>query len=117
MMNTQRRSADSLPTGLLPMEYRSAQVDEADADPAGRPVVGAYPNPAKDRLMITWPSEADGGTLEVTDARGRLVLAHSLAGHTAFVGLDVRSWADGLYLARVLHNGQVVGETKCAIAR
>ena len=110
-------ATDSLPTGVLPMEYRSAQVDEADADPAGRPVVGAYPNPAKDRLMITWPAEADGGTLEVTDARGRLVLAQSLAGHTAFVELDVRPWADGLYLARVLRNGQVVGETKCAIAR
>jgi hypothetical protein len=67
--------------------------------------------------MITWPVEADGSTLEVTDARGRVVLAQSLAGHTAFVELSVRSWAEGLYLARVLRDGYVVGETKCAIAR
>ncbi|MBX7129163.1 MAG: T9SS type A sorting domain-containing protein [Flavobacteriales bacterium] len=110
-------ATDSLPTGILPMEYRTARVDEANADPTGRPVVGAYPNPAKDRLMITWPAEADGGALEVTDAQGRVVLTQSLAGHTAFLELDVRAWADGLYLARVLRDDRVVGETKCAIVR
>ena len=67
--------------------------------------------------MITWPAEADGGALEVTDAQGRVVLTQSLAGHTAFLELDVRAWADGLYLARVLRDDRVVGETKCAIVR
>jgi len=53
----------------------------------------------------------------VTDAQGRVVLTQSLAGHTAFLELDVRAWADGLYLARVLRDDRVVGETKCAIVR
>ncbi|HNA33414.1 MAG TPA: T9SS type A sorting domain-containing protein, partial [Flavobacteriales bacterium] len=110
-------ATDSLPTGLLPVEYRSARANETDASTAERPVVGAYPNPAKDRLMITWPAEVDAGTLEVTDARGRSVLSQALGSRTGFVELDVRGWADGLYLARVLRDGQVVGETKCAIAR
>ncbi|MFN8408231.1 MAG: T9SS type A sorting domain-containing protein [Flavobacteriales bacterium] len=110
-------ATDSLPTGLLPVEYRSARANETDASTAERPVVGAYPNPAKDRLMITWPAEVDAGTLEVIDARGRSVLSQALGSRTGFVELDVRGWADGLYLARVLRDGQVVGETKCAIAR
>jgi hypothetical protein len=110
-------ATDSLPTGLLPVEYRSARANETDASTAERPVVGAYPNPAKDRLMITWPAEVDAGTLEVIDARGRSVLSQALGSRTGFVELDVRGWADGLYLARVLRAGQVVGETKCAIAR
>lgn len=29
----------------------------------------------------------------------------------------LRGWADGLYLARVVSNGAIIGETKCAVGR
>lgn len=110
-------ATDSLPTGVLPEEYRSSLAgnDGTELEPA--PLVGAYPNPAKDRLMITYPIAGETGSLEVMDALGRTVLSQSLAGHASFIELDVRGWNDGLYLARVLRDSQVLGETKCAIVR
>ena len=79
--------------------------------------MNAYPNPARDRMMITYPADLMNATLEVLDAQGRSVRLTSLSAHTGFVELDVHAWADGLYLARVLANGDVIGETKCTIAR
>ena len=79
--------------------------------------VAAYPNPAKDRLMITWPTSLKTGTLEVMDGRGRMVRSMALNGRMGSAELDVRAWADGLYLARVISVGEVLGETKCAIVR
>jgi hypothetical protein len=108
---------DSLPNGALPFGYRNPVPMDQVTTAIERPIVGAYPNPAKDRLMITYPVNQAGATLELLDARGRAVFAKPLSGSSPFVEIDVQSWADGLYLARVLANGVVVGEAKCAIAR
>ncbi len=76
-----------------------------------------YPDPAQDRLMITYPADASG-TLEVIDARGVIVLKASTSGHPSFMELDVRAWAPGLYMARMRTNeGNVIGEVKCAVVR
>lgn len=47
-----------------------------------------YPNPADQSTLIIWP-----------------------------VRLKGMPWANGFYLARVVDNGIVVGETKCTIAK
>lgn len=109
-------ATDSLPNGVLPAECRSAMADEPEGT-VERPAIGAYPNPAMDRVMITCPEDLQSGTLEVTDSNGRRVHSQALGARTGFVEIDVRTWADGLYLARVLRGGEVIGETKCAIVR
>ena len=108
---------DTLPNGSLPFAYRSAIFGRKDEAKAEHPVVGAYPNPAKDRLMITYPLGDDQGTLEVFDATGRRVFRQRLSGSMPFAELDVRGWNEGLYLLRVLYGAEVMGETKCAIVR
>lgn len=111
-------ATDSLPNGKLPFGYRSAVANhESTVALTNRPMVGAYPNPAQDRLLITYPADEAGGTLELLDALGRTVFTQRLNGANPFMEIDVRSWTEGLYLARVLNAGTVVGETKCAIAR
>ncbi len=110
-------ATDSLPNGVLPFAYRSAVQAGGDTAAMSVPVVGAYPNPAKDRMMITYPADLEGATLEVLDATGRSVYTERVGSGTAFTELDVRGWNEGLYLARVLQLGAVIGETKCAIVR
>lgn len=110
-------ATDSLPNGVLPFAYRSAVQAGGDAAAMSVPVVGAYPNPAKDRMMITYPADLEGATLQVLDATGRSVYTERVGSGTAFTELDVRGWNEGLYLARVLQLGAVIGETKCAIVR
>ncbi len=108
---------DSLPNGTLPFPYRSATAGQETSVKGPKALLMAYPDPAQDRLMITNPSDAIG-TLEVLDAQGRVAAKTSVANQIGFVELDVRSWAPGLYLARMMSEaGIVLGETKCMVAR
>ncbi len=108
---------DSLPNGTLPFPYRSATAGQETSVNGPKALLMAYPDPAQDRLMITYPSEVIG-TLEVLDAQGRIAVKVTTASLLGFVELDVRSWAPGLYLARLVNEaGLVIGETKCMVAR
>ena len=56
-------------------------------------------------------------TVEVLDSRGRAMCTERITARSGFVEFDVRAWSDGLYLARVVSNGKVVGETRFTVAR
>jgi predicted alpha/beta superfamily hydrolase len=66
----------------------------------GRPALAfsAYPNPAKDHLMLQLPAPAREARVEVLDASGRTVLREKLK---AGAMLDVSRLAKGQYLLRV----------------
>ncbi|MBK6629006.1 MAG: T9SS type A sorting domain-containing protein [Flavobacteriales bacterium] len=81
------------------------------------PLLGAYPNPAQDRVMISYPEGAELGTLEFFDAQGRLMRTIALQGRKAFVEVDLGGWSEGLYLARLLFEGHRVGETKFNVVK
>ncbi len=100
------------------MAYRSLQAESrSDVDGMALSSVKAYPNPAHDRLMITYPSGSNDGTFEILDGRGRVIRSGSLAQYPGFVELDVRAWSDGLYMARILRTGRILGETKFTVLR
>ena len=60
-----------------------------------------FPNPAYDRLGI---GQRAGAEAQVLDAVGRL-LWHGRITSEHWV-LDVRSWARGAYMLRMVHNGR-----------
>lgn len=62
--------------------------------------------------MLTYPEWASYGSVEVFDAQGRLIRSIALQGRPAFVELELAGWSKGLYLARLLVEGQQAGETK-----
>ncbi|MBK9700837.1 MAG: T9SS type A sorting domain-containing protein [Flavobacteriales bacterium] len=105
-------ATDSLPQGWVPEPYRSAFYPPVKHTGNMAPLLGAYPNPAQDRVMISYPEGAERGTLEVFDAQGRLMRTIALQGRKAFVEVDLSGWSEGLYLARLLFEGHRVGETK-----
>lgn len=110
-------ATDTLPNGVLPMPYRTSNGDEELGGDGSVRTLMAYPDPAQDRVRITYPADAIG-TLEVLDAQGRVALKVYTAGHPSFYELDVRSWAPGIYLARLVReDGVVIGETKCTVLR
>ncbi|MBK8949060.1 MAG: T9SS type A sorting domain-containing protein [Flavobacteriales bacterium] len=81
------------------------------------PLLGAYPNPARDRVMISYPEGAEQGTLEFFDAQGRLVAVLPLNGRRAFHDVDMHSWGEGLYLARLLYEGRPMAEVKFNVVK
>ena len=110
-------ATDSLPQGWLPEPYRMAYFP---ADRKGwriAPLLGASPNPARDRVMISYPEGAEQGTLEFFDAQGRLVAVQPLNGRRAFHDVDVHSWGEGLYLARLLYEGRPMAEVKFNVVK
>jgi len=110
-------ATDTLPNGILTFPYRSMRELPFTTKGERGITLGAYPDPAQDRLMITYPADA-AGTLEVLDARGVLVHRSSTASHPSFMELDVRTWPPGLYMARMMsEEGSVIGEVKCAVIR
>ena len=61
--------------------------------------VGIYPNPASERLYISFRSGAEPtGTFKVVDSEGRVVRVFSPGGRSEEMDLDVREMKVGLYL-------------------
>lgn len=82
-----------------------------------QPVLQAYPDPATDRVQITYPKGLEEGRLEVFDAQGAQVRSVPLAGTPAFKEVDVANLRPGLYLVRLVLDGMQLGETKFTVAR
>ena len=110
---------DSLPDSYLPpMFCGSLHPAGSDANTAPvKPTLAAYPNPAKDRVVLAFPEWAADGTIQVFDAQGHLQATPTLSGQHAFTELSLSGWAEGIYLARLVFDGIAVGECKFTVAK
>lgn len=108
---------DTLPSAFIPPAYRAAFAGRERTRQHAESRMAAYPNPAKDRVMITLPEGVDHGDLQVFDAQGRMVHSATLQQAKAFVELDARAWTEGLYFAKLTFEGYEAGECKFTIAR
>jgi subtilisin-like proprotein convertase family protein len=61
--------------------------------------IQAYPNPAGNELFIKMPAAADGASLEVFDAQGKLMARESCSGPEHRI--DTSRWPQGYYTLRV----------------
>lgn len=66
----------------------------------GGPVVRltAAPNPATDRVSLSWDTNFRPGEWQVTDSGGRIVSGGQISGETG-IDLTVKNWKPGLYVA------------------
>lgn len=109
---------DSLPDTYLPPMFRGALRPAATSAAATVvPSLAAYPNPAKERVVLAFPDWAGEGIVQVFDAQGRMQLVRTLAGKPSFVEVSLRDWAEGIYLARLVLDGMAVGECKFTVLR
>lgn len=72
-----------------------------------------YPNPAKESLTLRLPHA--GVNAEIYDATGKLVLRKTLLDSTTVFTVD--SWAEGVYLLRLLQGNRELGRQKFHIVR
>ena len=108
---------DSLPPMVLPQEFRSMHLEPERMVDAGVSELAAYPNPASDRVMLTLPRGVENGTLQVLDVESRILYEARISGVQPFAEVDVRKWATGLYIGRMLLEGMQVAEVKFNVVR
>jgi hypothetical protein len=66
-----------------------------------------YPNPAIEILHVELPSWAVGGTLNVLDLTGRVVLSSAITRENLSQRMDVSTLTTGIYLVKVIHGNEV----------
>lgn len=109
---------DSLPTPELPVMFKSRPRGRNSMDElTAIPVITAMPNPATDRIAFTYGEGLEEGVLEIHDAQGRLMRTIALNGRKGLVESNVRGWADGLYVVRLMLDGYNLGSTKFNVVR
>ncbi|MBK9274651.1 MAG: hypothetical protein IPM49_08945 [Flavobacteriales bacterium] len=108
---------DSLPPALIPAELRTLWQPRKRQWEGTYDLLQAYPNPANDRVVITFLQGVMAGQLVCYDAQGKLIHAVRIGEGAPFVVIDTRHWAPGLYLATAQRDGYRLGEVKFTISR
>ena len=107
---------DSLPPALIPAELRTLWQRKRQWE-GTYDLLQAYPNPANDRVLITFLHGLMAGQFVCYDAQGKLIHAVRFGEGAPFVEIDTRQWAPGLYLATAQRDGYRLGEIKFTISR
>ena len=109
------RQLDSLPPAIIPEQYRGpwrAKQRGMGADHLG---LGAYPNPANERAIITLPKGVGPSVLTVYSPMGAVVDGLAVMDGQPFVELSTRHWTPGIHLCQLRAEGIVIGEVKLNI--
>ena len=140
-LNTQPRVYDSL--CLNPIVSDTTNLDDCAVisgidDPFKNPEkfnLIIYPNPARDKLAIEIPEklkrQTSSGSIQVTtiyhqwssaileifDLFGKRIYSKEISNQTEIVQMDVSSWNDGMYEARLVFMNQVVAGAKFVVLR
>ena len=77
----------------------------------------AWPNPAKDHVVLTYPREADGiGVVQVFGSKGEFVREFS-ASDVGFEEINITGWSPGIYIAKLLVEGKTFETVKFNVIR
>jgi hypothetical protein len=77
----------------------------------------AWPNPATDRVMLTYPNETDGmGVIQIFNQQG--VLVHQVAAQGRGIAeINTTQWSPGIYIALLKVEGKVFDEVKISVVK
>jgi hypothetical protein len=111
--------ADSCPEQPELNPYRKAPHNtQATWRAPDQPQATLYPNPATDRLTITYKHLSPNAQIEVLTLTGQHILTQHLPETNGTIQLDTHTWATGLYLCRFNNPGsQSIGTIKLLINR
>jgi len=111
---------DSVPMPQLPGMLKSLWMPRPTRS-AGleQPLISVLPNPASDRIGYVVPmhESMEQGVLEVFDAQGRQVQIIALNGRRGLIESSVVGWRPGLYMVRLLLDGNTLGSAKFTVVR
>lgn len=110
-------ATDSLPGQPVIVENRSFTLANHHDKAKPERFLQAWPNPAKDRVVLTYPREADGmGLVQIFNADGRLVNEFT-ASDAGFQEINLNGWPTGLYIAKLIVNGKDFETVKISVVK
>ena len=111
---------DSVPMPQLPGMLKSLWMPRPTrSTDLEQPLISVLPNPASDRIGYVLPMHKgmEQGVLEVFDAQGRQVQIIALNGRRGLIESSVVGWRPGLYMVRLLLDGNTLGSAKFTVVR
>jgi len=107
-------SIPPIPDDLTPRNFSSGKPFNGEKPER---FLQAWPNPAKDRVMLTYPREAEGmGIVQVFNTDGRLM--HEFrASDAGFQEINLTGWPNGLYIAKLIVNGKDFETVKISVVK
>jgi hypothetical protein len=109
---------DSLPKPPVHVgEPRSLSSSKPRKAANKRNFLEAWPNPATDRVMLTYPNEADGmGIIQIFNQQG--VMVHQVAAQGKGIAeINTTQWSPGIYIALLKVEGKVFDDVKISVVR
>lgn len=107
--------ADLPPAEHPDLNRSSLAPTEHDSPWYGKPLLGAYPNPARDQVRFVFPPGSEGALLRVFDPMGREVLRKRTEVANGLIELPLKGASSGIYLARLEREGFNFGEVRFTV--
>ena len=109
--------SDSLPAFLIEDEPRSFRKPKSQRNNVPERYLQAWPNPTKDRVVLTYPKEAGGlGMVQIFNLDGRLVREFA-ASDAGFQEIYVTGWPAGIYIAKLIVNNKDFDTVKLSVVK
>lgn len=107
---------DELPWGIKNL-YRSVEPLYTDISPISRPqeAMVASPNPATQEVTFSFEAPAELAVLQVHNVNGQEMLRQRVTAGPQAVRVEVSSWPQGVYIARILSKGLLQGMVKFVV--
>lgn len=108
---------DSVPPVPEILTRRSMSLFNGEDEAKAERWLEAWPNPAKDHVVLTYPREADGiGTVQIFGPKGEFI-RELAAGDVGFEEININGWSPGLYIAKLLVNGETFDTVKISVVK
>lgn len=108
---------DSIPSFEIEPQFRSFSLSSSDDPIKSERWLEAWPNPAKDRVVLTYPREADGiGIVQLFNADGRMMKEFA-ASDNGFQEINLTGWPTGIYIAKLIVNDKAIDTVKVNVVK
>lgn len=114
---TAQGELDSIPPLPNLNTQRSFSLFTNDEEAKAERWLQAWPNPAKDHVVLTYPREANGiGMVQVFGSKGEFIREFS-ASDVGFEEINITGWSPGIYIAKLLVEGKTFETVKFNVIR
>ncbi|TVR40110.1 MAG: T9SS C-terminal target domain-containing protein [Cryomorphaceae bacterium] len=110
-------ATDSLPPQPVILDPKSMSSVSSKIEEKPERYLQAWPNPTKDRVVLTYPKEAEGlGMVQIFNLDGQLIREFA-ASDAGFQEIYVTGWPAGIYIAKLIVNNKNFDTVKISVVK